>query len=197
MNDMLNTSSIYEGIKHGGVKRQKAIAEIYRDAKLKNQIVAYVKKNSGSREDGIDIFHEGIIALDDNIRKNKFRGEGDLNAYLYSICRFLWLNKLKRNKRMVYTENESELDQIQNDTPETLSLADEQKNIINQLLNRIGDKCKQILELWKLSYSMEEIAEKVGLGNAGIARRQRYNCYQKLLKIIDEESGLRNALKTN
>ena len=197
MSDMLNPSSIYEGIKHGGIQRQKAIAAIYGDAKLKNQIVAYVSRNSGSREDGIDIFHEGIIALDDNIRKNKFRGDGDLNAYLYSICRFLWLNKLKRNKKMVYTENEAELDQVQYDTPETLSLADEQKNIINELLDRLGDKCKQILELWKLSYSMEEIAEKVGLGNAGIARRQRYNCYQKLLKIVDEEAGLRNILKLN
>ena len=96
---------------------------------------------------------------------------------------------------MVYTENENELDQVQHSTPESLSLASEQKEIINQLLNRIGDKCKKILELWKLSYSMEEIAERVGLGNAGIARRQRYNCYQKLLKIIDEESGLRNVLK--
>ncbi len=197
MNDMLNQSSLYEGIKHGGVKRQKAIAEIYRDKKLKNQIVAYVNKNSGNREEGIDIFHEGIIALDDNIRKNKFRGDGNLNAYLYSICKFLWLNKLKRNKRMVYTENENELDQVQHDTPETLSLADEQKTIINTLLDRIGEKCKKILELWKLSYSMEEIAQHAGLGNAGIARRQRYNCYQKLLKIIDEESGLRNILKTN
>lgn len=195
MNNMLNRSSLYEDIKHGGVKRQKAISIIYQDLKLKNQIVAYVKRNSGSRDEGIDVFHEGIIALDDNIRKNKFRGEGDLNAYLYSICRFLWLNKLKRNKRMVYTENESELDQVQHHTPESLSLESEQKEIINQLLNRIGDKCKKILELWKLSYSMEEIAERVGLGNAGIARRQRYNCYQKLLKIVDEESGLRNVLK--
>ena len=32
------------------------------------------------------------------------------------------------------------------------------------MLSQIGEKCKQILELWRLSYSMEEIAEKVGLG---------------------------------
>ena len=197
MNDMLNDASIYEGIKHGGLKRQRAIAAIYSDKKLKNQVVAYVVRNSGNRDDGVDVFHEGIIALDDNIRKNKFRGEGDLKAYLYSTCRFLWLNKLKRNKRMVYTENEQELDQVQYDTPESLSLASEQKDIISKLLDRIGEKCKKILELWKLSYSMEEIATQVGLDNAGIARRQRYNCYQKLLIVIDEESGLRNVLKTN
>ena len=197
MTSITNDASLIEDIKLGGVKRQKAIAMIYADTKLKNQVVAFAANNSGDDNDGIDLFHEGIIALDDNIRKDKYRGESSLSGYLYSICRFIWLNKLKRNKRMVYTENESELDQVQYDTPETLSLADEQKQILNTLLDKIGSKCKQILELWKLSFSMEEIAEKVGLDNAGIARRQRYNCYQKLLRVVDDHAELRNTLKTN
>lgn len=197
MKSMLDNASLWEDIKHGGMKRQKAIATIYQDADLKNQIVAMVKKNSGSRDEGIDVFHEGIIAMDDSIRKNKYRGEGTLSAYLYTICRFNWLNKLKRNKRMVYTEEEQQLDQVQYENPETISLAEEQKKIINTLLGKIGEKCKQILELWKLSYSMEEIAEQVGLANAGIARRQRYNCYQKLLAVVDSQPQLKNILKGN
>jgi len=197
MKSMLDNASLWEDIKHGGMKRQKAIATIYQDADLKNQIVAMVKKNSGSREEGIDVFHEGIIAMDDSIRKNKYRGEGTLSAYLYTICRYNWLNKLKRNKRMVYTEEEQKLDQVQYENPETISLAEEQKKIINTLLGQIGEKCKQILELWKLSYSMEEIAEKVGLDNAGIARRQRYNCYKKLLAVVDSQPQLKNILKGN
>ncbi len=197
MTSISNDASLIEDIKLGGVKRQKAIAMIYQDTKLKNQVIAFATNNSGDSNDGIDLFHEGIIALDDNIRKNKYRGESSIQGYLYSICRFIWLNKLKRGKRMVYTENEAELDQVQYDTPETLSLEDEQKTVLDSLLDRIGDKCKQILEMWKLSYSMEEIAEKVGLGNAGIARRQRYNCYQKLLKIIDKHPELRNTLKSS
>lgn len=197
MKSITNESSLLEDIKNGGMKRQQAIATIYRDNQLKNQVVSFVRNNSGSSEEGVDIYHEGIIALDDNIRKDKYRGDGNLKAYLYSICRFLWLNRLKRDKRMVYTEDSTTLDQVNVDTPETLSLEDEQKNILNGLLARLGDKCQQILEMWKLSYSMEEIAEKVGLENAGIARRQRYNCYQKLLGIIDSEPELKNILKSS
>lgn len=197
MKSIFNKTSLLEDLKAGGIKRQRAIATIYGDSKLKNQIIAFVSKNSGSRDEGIDIFHEGIIALDENVRNNKYRGDGNLSGYLYSICRYLWLNKIKRNKRMEYTEDESRLDQVQYENPESLSLDDEKKEVINDLLSRLGEKCKSILQLWKLSYSMEEIAEKVGLDNAGIARRQRYNCYQKLLKIVDQESDLKNFLKTS
>ena len=96
---------------------------------------------------------------------------------------------------MVYTAEDAELDQVSFETPESLSLDDEQKNILGRLLSQLGTKCEQILELWKLSYSMEEIASKVGLKNASVARKQRYNCYQKLLQIVDKQPNLKNILK--
>ena len=195
MTGLLSDTKLIENIKTGGIKRQQAIATIYKDKKLKNQVIAFVTNNNGNREDGIDIFHEGIIAFDDNIRKDKYLHKGNLMGYLFSICRFIWLNKLRKDKRMVYTEEDSQLDQISYDTPESLSLAQEQKDVINKLLSRLGEKCQQILELWKLSYSMEEIASQVGLSNAGNARKQRFTCYQKLLQIVDSEPGLKNALK--
>ena len=171
--------NLLENIKRGGALRQKAIAFIYRDKELKNQVINFVRKNGGSREDGIDIFHEGIIAFDDNIRKDKYKGEGKLKGYLFSICRFLWLNKLKRNKRMVYTDENNQLDQVSYDTPESLSMDEEQKNIIGKLLGQLDKKCEQILELWKLSYSMEEIAEKVGI------ERCR-NCKKTTVQLLPE-----------
>lgn len=195
MKTLFSDAMIIEHIKGGGSKRQKAIALIYGDMKLKNQIISFIKSNSGSHEDGIDTFHEGIIALDDNIRKGKFKGEGSLKGYLFSICRFVWFNRLKREKRIIYTSENAELDQVTFNTPEHLSLVEEQKEILNRLLGRLGEKCQNILEMWKLSYSMEEIATEVGLADAGVARRQRYNCYQKLLQIIDEEPNLRTILK--
>ncbi len=194
MKTLVSDAVILDNIKAGGARRQKAIAMIYEDNALKNQVIGFVLNNNGNRDDGIDIFHEGIIALDENVRKDKFKGDGKLKGYLYSICRFLWLNRLKKDQRIKYTSESHELDQVTFTTPEHLSLAAEQKDILDQLLGRLGGKCQQILEMWKLSYSMEEIARDVGLSNAGVARRQRYNCYQKLLQIIEQEPNLRNIL---
>ncbi len=186
---------LVEDILAGGGRRQQAIATIYQDRQLKNQVLAHVKSNKGNSDDALDIFHEGIIAMDQSIRAGKFRGESALAGYLFSICKYLWLNKLRKLQRVTYTAEESVLDQVASQDPEKLSMAKEQKEVLQQLLSRIGDKCRQILELWRLSYSMEEIAEQVGLDNAGIARRQRYNCYQKLIAIVDAEPHLRNFLK--
>jgi RNA polymerase sigma factor (sigma-70 family) len=187
--------AIIESIEAGGQKRQRAIALIYEDRALKNQIVAFVKSHNGNHEDGVDVFHEGIIAFDKNIRGGNYKGEGKLKGYLYSTCRFIWLNKLKRNKKIVYTAEESQLDQVLYETPESLSLAEEQKKIIASLLGQLDQKCGKILELWKLSYSMDEIAQQVGLKDGSIARRQKYNCYQKLLQIVDKAPNLKNILK--
>ncbi|MCB0375539.1 MAG: sigma-70 family RNA polymerase sigma factor [Sinomicrobium sp.] len=195
---MINNFSeteIVANIRAGGLKRQQALTQIYREKQLKNQVIAFVQQNSGNREDGIDIFHEGIIALDLNIRQNKYQQTGKLNAYLFSTCRFLWLNQLKKKRRMVYTDEHFQLDQEVHHNPESLFMSEEQKEVINTLLSNLTEKCKLILELWKLSYSMEEIAEQASLKNAAVARKQRYNCYQKFLHLIDEHPGLKSALK--
>ena len=45
-------------------------------------------------------------------------------------------------------------------------------------------KLQQILELWKLSYSMEEIAETLGFSSPDMARKAKYRCHVSLLEII-------------
>ncbi|MBK8501706.1 MAG: hypothetical protein IPL46_05580 [Saprospiraceae bacterium] len=56
MKSITTDSSLLEDIKNGGMKRQQAIATIYQDKQLKNQVVGFVKNNSGSSDEGIDIF---------------------------------------------------------------------------------------------------------------------------------------------
>lgn len=195
MMDILTDADLLESLKAGGAKRQKAITQIYQDKQLKTQVISFVKNNGGNAEDGIDIFHEGIIALDENVRKDRYTGAGKLQGYLFSTCRFLWLNRFKRDKRTVLSGETADFDQASFETPESLSLGKEQQNILDNLLGQLGEKCQKILTLWKLSYSMEEIATQVGLQDAGVARRQRYVCYEKLLQIVDNQPNLRNILK--
>ena len=85
-------------------------------------MVAFVKKNSGNHEEGVEIFHEGIIALDANVRNGKFRGESSIQGYLFSICRFIWFNKIRKNKRVELTDDMTRLDQVNLETPESISL---------------------------------------------------------------------------
>ena len=186
---------IITAIKSGGRKRQEVIRFLYQDDALKNKIVYFVKRNSGNLEDGQDMFHEGIIVLDRNIRQDKFKGDSSIQGYLFSICRFLWMNQIRKQGKVSLTEDNSQLDSIAAETPESKLFTSEQKNILKQLLSNLGERCQKILELWKLSYSMEEIAKELNFSSAAMARKNKYRCHKSLLTIIEEHPQLANALK--
>ena len=186
---------VIAAIKEGGRKRQNAIRFLYKDVSLKNKVIQFVKRNSGNMEDGQDMFHEGIIVLDRNIRQDKFKQESSVQGYLFSICRFLWMNQIRKQSKMTYTEDNRELDSTDTETPESQLFSSEQKDILRKLINHLSERCQKILELWKLSYSMEEIAEKLNFSSAAMARKNKYRCHQSLLTIIKDNPQLVNSLK--
>ena len=177
-------------ISGGGVSRETALRAIYKDAELKRMVIAFVRNRQGNTEDGQDMFHEGIIVLDRNVREGKFRGESPLKGYLYSICRFLWMNQLRKRAKTSPVADTALFEKPDETTPEIALITEERKTILNQLLEQLGERCRSILELWKLSYSMEEIAEKLDFSSAAMARKAKYRCHLSLLELVQKNKGL-------
>jgi RNA polymerase sigma factor (sigma-70 family) len=177
-----------EAIRQGGTAREAALREIYRDRELQRMVISFVRNHQGDATEGQDMYHEGIIVLDRNIREGKFRGESPVKGYLYSICRFLWMNqmrKLARSKPMAEVPREDEADL---ETPEIQLIDQERKELLAGWLGELGERCQRILELWKLSYSMEEIAEALGFSSPDMARKAKYRCHLSLLEVVKKSS---------
>lgn len=188
-------SELITAIKAGGTQRQRAIRYIYNNKGFSQKIIQFVKNNSGNLQDGQDAFHEGIIVLDRNIRQDKFRGESALSSYLYSICRFHWMNQIRKKAKVDYTEDQQRLDEVEIENPENMMMGDERKTMLEKILSQLGERCQKILHLWKLSYSMEEIAEKLGFSSAAMARKNKYRCHKSLMKYLEENPEERDFLK--
>lgn len=186
---------LLKSIADGGSSRQRAIRHIYKDKSLESKVIRFVQNNSGNFQDGQDIFHEGIIVLDRNVRDDKFRGETTINGYLYSICRFLWMNQIRKKAKVDLTEDNSRLDDVEESTPEIAYMDEERKRILNQIIAKLNDRCRKILELWKLSYSMEEIAKELDFSSAAMARKNKYRCHKALMALLDEHPELTQILK--
>jgi len=181
----LSDEQIIQDIIAGGNLRLKALQSIYQNKQLKGMVTAFVSKNKGSATDGQDVFHDGMIILDQNVRNGKFRGESPLNGYLYSICRFVWMNQMRKQAHTVHVEILPQADDAAPvETPEGIILDEERKGVLNKLMRTIGERCSSILELWKLSYSMEEIAQTLGFSSADMARKAKYRCHVALLEQI-------------
>jgi len=184
-----------EAIAGGGTAREAGLRGIYSDNELKRKVISFVRNRQGNADDGQDMYHEGIIVLDRNIREGKFRGEAPLKGYLYSICRFLWMNQLRKNAHTTQGAEIALANEPDEYTPEITLIAQERKNLLNSLLSQLGERCQQILELWKLSYSMEEIAEKLSFSSSDMARKAKYRCHLSLMELVQQNPEMQTNLK--
>lgn len=182
-------------INSGGANRQAALRAIYADNELKRKVLQFIRNRQGNADDGQDMFHEGIIVLDRNIRESRFRGEAPLKGYLYSICRFLWMNQLRKKAHTTQGAETVLANEPDEYTPEITLMAQERKDLLNGLLSQLGDRCQRILELWKLSYSMEEIAAALGFTSAAMARKAKYRCHLSLVELVQQNPEMQKALK--
>ncbi len=176
--------NLVELIRKGGADREQALSRIYLDSGVKTKLNSMITNNHGNMHDGEDFYQEAIIVLDRNIREGNFRLEGSLSSYLYSIGKYLWMNHL-RKKRLTLKENFTDGEMVSHAiSPDAILMNDQRKDQLKNLINKLGQRCQNILELWQLSYSMDEIAQKLGLTDASVARKAKYDCQQQLIKII-------------
>lgn len=190
-----SNDAFVEAVKKGGREREAAIRWLYLDQDLRAKVGAFVRNNQGNQEDGTDIFHEGILVLDRNIRENRFRGDAPVKGYFFSICRFLWMNRFRKQAKVSLMEPGAAPEQPDEDTPEGVFHREELKEVLRNVLNTLGEQCRKILEMWKLSYSMAEIAASLGMDNDAQARKAKYRCHLGLMQHLDNNPGIAQLLK--
>jgi RNA polymerase sigma factor (sigma-70 family) len=193
--DVEQEKILVEMIQSGGRTREQALSQIYTGSGIKEKLTYMVTKNHGIMQDGEDLYQEAIIVLDRNIREGNFRLEGSLSSYLYSIGKYLWMNQL-RKKSLTLKENFTDQEMISTALqPDHIMMHEQRKSYLKSVLGKLGKRCQGILELWQLSFSMEEIAQQLGLGDASIARKAKYDCQQQLIKLINDNPLTKNELK--
>ena len=186
-------NEIIEMIRQSNASRKAAIEIIYQWHDLKKQVEKFVVQRGGSPNESLGIFHDGIIVLDRNIRQGKYKPEAGLQGYLYSICRFIWLNEWrKKQKKYNWTGPPEEMDDY---TPEIQFFDEERKTVLEKIINLLDESCRRILTLWKLSYTMDEIALNLGLSSSQMAKKYKYRCMKKLMLALDQKPNLLEALK--
>lgn len=173
--------------------RERVLRYIFHQSDWKVSVVSFVVLNAGTEEDGEDVFQETLILFDQNLRLNRFEGKSGLKTYFLSIAKRRWW-KLFNQRRIQSTipasyEFETGADQ------EVEMINEEQKHYLSQALGQIGSRCKQILQLYQLDYSMEEIAKAVSLSSATMAKKEAYRCRMRLREFLENNSGWIELIK--
>ncbi|HKC68018.1 MAG TPA: sigma-70 family RNA polymerase sigma factor [Bacteroidia bacterium] len=154
---------------------QKASEKLYTYFPVVKKLIL---KNNGSKQDAEDIYQEALVILIRKTQDTNFTLTSSLNTYLYSVCRYLWNDELKKKNKTVndaknlpYLSNEDFKEHIHEETAYKQA---------EKAFNQLGDKCKQLLKLFYFDkISMKEIAAKVGFSTEKVAKNQKYRCIEK------------------
>lgn len=188
----MNNDELISAIRQGGIVREKVLQQVYENNKLRKIVIHYVWLGGGELRDAEDVYQDTLILFDRQIREGNFKENSSWETYFIGIAKWRWVS-LKRKY-----DHDIELKPEYYDEPiasvEARAIENEKREIIDEILSQMGERCKTILMLYKLSYSMEEIAEKVGLSSSELAKKNAYECRKKFKEFVNNNVEYKNAL---
>jgi RNA polymerase sigma factor (sigma-70 family) len=177
--------ALAEAVRQGGREREAALHRLYQKPGLRETVVRHVLDHGGSHQDAQDVFQESFVLLDRNLREGRFEGKSALSTYFVAIAKWHWVGLRRRQGR--YQELTASAYEGSVDSPEAETIGSEQRSLLAAGLEQIGERCKSLLQLYQLEYSMDEIADVMGYQNADVAKKEAYRCRIKLREALERQ----------
>lgn len=150
-------------------------------------VEAFIIGNSGSSADAEDTFQDALVAVFNNLRSGNFQLQSSLKTYVFSISRNLWLNKLRRQGRMVNITTEHEQIEIPENQMNVLEKG-ERSEIIANLIEKMGEECRQLLLYFYFDrFRMKRIMELMGFSSEQVTKNKKSRCMKKLRAMAEED----------
>ncbi|MEO6036830.1 MAG: sigma-70 family RNA polymerase sigma factor, partial [Saprospiraceae bacterium] len=173
-----------EAIRSGGPPREAALQAIYQRPGLRETVIRLVLDQGGSRDDALDVFQETLLLFDRNLREGRFEGRSALSTYFVGIAKWRWLTARRQKGR--FTELSPEQHEGLVESPEHEVLRGEHRDWLEAALGQLGERCRQLLRLYQLDYSMEEIAQTMQYANSDVAKKEAYRCRVRFRALVDQ-----------
>lgn len=177
----------------GGVDQRELVFKyFYQNSGYRSWVIDYVCSNQGDLASAEDVFQEAVIILDRSIRENKYEGSSSIKTYFFGIAKQYWFNQRRRMNKTIHLE-------IPDGPDQSLSIEDnllqeDIRNLIDDILNKIGEQCKKVLSLYKLSLSNKEISAELGLSSPELAKKYTYRCREKFKAYVLKRADLMKML---
>ncbi|MBC7389612.1 MAG: sigma-70 family RNA polymerase sigma factor [Opitutaceae bacterium] len=189
----MNQKEIIRCIQEGN--DSKALSYLYDHTLIK--VRGYIKKNNGTKDEANDIFQDAVIIFFKYVKNNQFDVEKDIDAFIYTVARNLWIDKAKKERRMVYYDNTEIYEQREDSSNQLSDLISQEKAIaMKSVFDRLDEKCRKILQYYVYEKrSMKEISLLMGYSSEDVVKTNHYRCKQYLTKIVKSDLSLMNLIR--
>lgn len=148
-------------------QNDRALGELYRHFPMVRKLV---RSNGGDRQDAEDVFQEALIILIRKVKGSEFRLTAQLSTYLYSVCKYVWKDELKKRQRVIPADLETGLPEIEDESRARLA---------EKVISELKDRCRELLLLfYEGRLKLKEIASRMGYSSENTAKNQKYKCLE-------------------
>lgn len=145
-----------------------------------------ITNNNGNEEDAEDVFQDGLVVVFKKIRVRELVLTCSFRTYLYSVCRNLWLTKLKKRNRYVREFSDFEhFEEIAYSKNQQQDEAEQEKfGLYQKHFYTLGEDCKKVLLLFMKKMPLKQIALEMGYKTENYAKTRKYLCKEELKRRI-------------
>jgi len=163
------------------------IESIYK--KFVPKIKNYIRTNSGDDDQAQDVVQEVLITIYNQAKTSSLQLTCPFDAYFFLLCKRRWLNELKKSSNKEVTlldDNVSTYESVQEMAFQTETF-DKKQSLFDEMFQKLGEKCQEVLKLSFTTKTMEEVAEKLNV-TYGYVRKKKSLCTGQLTEMIQQSN---------
>lgn len=168
------------------------IREIYK--KFVPKVKNYIRTNSGDDDQAQDVIQEVLITIFNQAKTNGLQLTCPFDAYFFLLCKRRWLNEIKKssNKEVTLQDENVSIDESVQEMTFQTEVFDEKQSLFDEMFQKLGDKCKELLQLSFVTKTMEEVAEKLKV-TYGYVRKKKSLCTGQLTEMIQQSARFKSV----
>ena len=176
-----------------GIKQKDRMVLKYIYQQYFPMIVEFVGKNSGTKEDAKDIFHDGLTTIYEKTIREHIALQSSFKTYLYAICKNLWLMVLRRRKTASKIEVKENFMTAVPDSIEEDITSQQRYKLYRHYFKTLGEDCQKVLSMFFEGITLREIAMKMDFSEA-YAKKKKFTCQKELISRIEQDKLYKELL---
>lgn len=187
----LTDETLLAMLREGGHRRNKAWEYMYKA--WRHAYLAPIRKRGGTDDEGDMALGKIAISFENRILSENHPKVDNIGGYLVQCVLYQWMREKKATAAYVGIEALEQIPDTGLDAGKSLEQHD-LSNAVQQLLGHLGQRCRQILQLFAQGFSMIEIAEQLQFKDADKAKKEKYECQTKLKNVLRDNPTLQNTI---
>ena len=152
------------------------------------KVLKFVLQNNGTKDEAKDTFQKALIQIISRFKKEDIALDIAIEPYLYTVCKNLWRQEIKRKKRVTNLKNNTYVNETQDESVEHNELIHEKKWVLYlEKFNELSENCKLVLTLVYQKISYKEMLDMLPYKSETVIRQRAFKCRKKLSELIKSD----------